>query len=342
MAPNTSEQVKQRIVNMKITLQMKYIDIHRNLASEGINVSTHTISKVCSNYIKHHIIARKGYGGGAAPKITKEIKDFIDKRYTENDELTAKDLAIAIEEKFKVTVCNDTIRKNRRALGWVKTGPRYAQLVRFANRTKRVQFADHVLWARDDFANVIFSDECTVMMEAHAKLCFRKISSLDPPKLKPTAKHPSKVHIWAGISKRGKTAMVIFDGIMLSDFYITILKIGLMPFISAVYPDGHRFQQDNDPKHTSGAVKAFIEKHNINWWQTPPESPDLNPIENVWHELKHHLRKNIKPRTKQRLVEGITDFWENHFSKDKCIRYIEHLHTVLPQVLIMEGQATGY
>ena len=136
MALYTSEQVKQRIVNMKITLQMKYIDIHRNLASEGINVSTHTISKVCSNYIKHNIIARKGYGGGSS-KITKEIKDFIDKRYTENDELTAKDLAIAIEDKFKVTVCNDTIRKNRRALGWVKTGPRYAQLVRFANRTKQ-------------------------------------------------------------------------------------------------------------------------------------------------------------------------------------------------------------
>ena len=49
---------------------------------------------------------------------------------------------------------------------------------------------------------------------------------------------------------------------------------------------------------------------NINWWKTPPESPDMNPIENLWHELKEYIRRVIKPKTKDELVAGILEFWE--------------------------------
>lgn len=88
------------------------------------------------------------------------------------------------------------------------------------------------------------------MMEQHAKLCFRKRSSGEP-KLKPTVKHPYKLHVWAGISKRGPTPLIIFDGIMCAYFYVTLLEKGLVPFTQKVFPDGYRFQQDNDPKHAS-------------------------------------------------------------------------------------------
>ena len=68
--------------------------------------------------------------------------------------------------------------------------------------------------------------------------------------------------------------------------YIEILDRTLIPFIKSVYPDGHRLMADNDPKHTSRAAINFLEDNNISWWRTPAESPDLNPIENLWHELK--------------------------------------------------------
>ena len=67
-------------------------------------------------------------------------------------------------------------------------------------------------------------------------------------KLKPRAKHPVKVHVWAGISQRGATGIVIFDGILNKEKYTEILGDGLLPFIRDTYPDGHRFMQDNDPK----------------------------------------------------------------------------------------------
>jgi len=53
------------------------------------------------------------------------------------------------------------------------------------------------------------------------------------------AKHPVKVHVWAGISMRGRTGICIFEGIM----DVEILQQTLLPFISEVYPDGHRFMQ---------------------------------------------------------------------------------------------------
>ena len=150
-----------------------------------------------------------------------------------------------------------------------------------------------------------------------------------------------KVHVWAGISMRGRTGICIFDGIMNAEAYVTILSETLLPFLHEVYPDGHRFMQDNDPKHTSRRAAQFFESEGVNWWKTPPESPDLNPIENLWHELKEFLRCEIKPTTKDELVRGITTFWES-VSIQKCARYIRHLRKVIPKVIEDEGGPTGY
>ena len=68
--------------------------------------------------------------------------------------------------------------------------------------------------------------------------------------------------------------------------------------------------QDNDPKHTSGLATEFLEEKQVNWWKTPPESPDLNPIENVWGSLKRFLRDHHKPYNQATLIEGITIFWK--------------------------------
>ena len=155
------------------------------------------------------------------------------------------------------------------------------------------------------------------------------------------AKHPVKVHVWAGISLHGPTQICIFEGIMKAPLYIEILKNTLLPFRDNVFPEGMRFMQDNDPKHTSKLAKQWMKDENVNWWKTPPESPDLNPIENLWHELKEYIRREVKPKSKDELVQGIVMFW-NTVDVRKCSKYIKHLRKVLPKVIEVEGAATGY
>ncbi len=123
--------------------------------------------------------------------------------------------------------------------------------------------------------------------------------------------------------------------------YVEILESALLPFLLDVFPDTHRFMQDNDPKHTSNYAKDFIATSGIQWMKTPAESPDMNPIENLWHELKEFLQREIKPRVKEELVQGIQAFWST-VTVEKCTKYIRHLRKVIPRVIELDGDATGY
>ena len=69
--------------------------------------------------------------------------------------------------------------------------------------------------------------------------------------------------------------MHIFKGRMDSIYYQSILRDKLVPFISKTFPEGHRFMQDNDPKHVSRSTVKLMEENNIYHWPTPPESPDM-------------------------------------------------------------------
>ena len=113
-------------------------------------------------------------------------------------------------------------------------------------------------------------------MEKHAKLCFcRRWEQL---RLKGRAKHPFKVHIWASISKRGVTRVLIFSGNMDSTFYVgDILEKTLLPFIQSHFPDGHCFQQDNDLKHTNRLAQEFMACHGIKLWKLPPPPRESRP-----------------------------------------------------------------
>ena len=53
---------------------------------------------------------------------------------------------------------------------------------------------------------------------------------LEPCTLKQRAKHPVKVHIWGGISKRGAPDVVILTGVMDAGHFVSVFEAGLLPF----------------------------------------------------------------------------------------------------------------
>ncbi|GFX65961.1 paired domain-containing protein [Trichonephila clavipes] len=53
------------------------------------------------------------------------------------------------------------------------------------------------------------------------------------------------------------------------------------------------FQQDNDPKHNPIVTKTWLLYHDPRWLETPPQSPDLNPIENLWMHLDTEVPKKM-------------------------------------------------
>ena len=66
---------------------------------------------------------------------------------------------------------------------------------------------------------------------------------------------------------------------------------------------------NNNTKDSPYYIEDFFKEYNVKWWPTPPELPDLNPIENVCGSMKQYLRTYYKPRNLQELKDDIESFW---------------------------------
>ena len=70
------------------------------------------------------------------------------------------------------------------------------------------------------------------------------------------------------------------------------------------------FMQDNAPCHKTNLVMDFLARNRIQTLDWPPQSPDLNPIENLWAIVKaRRFKKFGIPRTRIELIEQIFEMW---------------------------------
>ena len=83
------------------------------------------------------------------------------------------------------------------------------------------------------------------------------------------------------------------------------------------------FQQDNDPKHTAKITKKYLENKGITVLEWPAQSPDLNPIENLWSILDREL-KNRKPSNEAELFNILNVSWQK-LSHDICQSLVESM-----------------
>ena len=253
------------------------------------------------------------------------------------------------KEELGLTISVSTLSRHKISLGFPMGPAQQCNTTRDKNLPLRAQFAQRLLAANHQMNHFIFVDESSFQTHSNRKMGTnivnkdehgKKIGKTDRYKVyKP--KHPLKLHVWGGISRRGKTDIVIFKGIMDGPFYREHILPIYIRSAEKLYPHGDvEMWADNDPKDTCKVVTEFMEEKGIAAIKTPAESPDMNPIENVWAQMKADVRKE-SPKTQDALCTSIIKAWDR-IDVAQCNTYIDHVkNTAIPEVVRVEGYATG-
>ena len=316
-------------------------DIVLTLINRGKDVTRHNVQYWVKLYELGKFDPFVGIANKRSPQcfsISERDIDVITQVLTKQPSSSGQDVHTALMDdgaSFRLRTTRNAIH----AAGFVSASPREVPLVTNKNKKIRKEFCLDLISRNEDFHDVIFSDESTIMLNQYNHYGFKPKDSMDTCLPKP--KHPLKLHVWGGISRRGATNLVIFQDIMDAEFYThSIIEEHVLPFITETFPESHRFQQDNDPKHRSKKARTFMDNNHIIYPKWPAQSPDLNPIEMVWAQMKQHAAK-MNPLTKDELAECVDLFWRKVMTVDLCNRYIDHLYKVVPVVVLKKGESTG-
>ncbi|GFV12456.1 transposable element Tcb2 transposase [Trichonephila clavipes] len=98
--------------------------------------------------------------------------------------------------------------------------------------------------------------------------------------------------------------------------------------------------QDNDPKHTARNVKMWCLFHCKQQSHTPPQSPDINVIENLWPTLETAVQKH-QIRNKAHLKQVLQEEWDK-ISPDTTKKLVESVPRRLEGIIKAKGHATKY
>ena len=96
--------------------------------------------------------------------------------------------------------------------------------------------------------------------------------------------------------------------------YHSILHRRAIPSGKQLCGRGFTLLQDNDPKHSSNLCKKYLKKKErqgeLQLMEFPPQSPDVNPIENLWDHLKREKMRHTVT-SKDMLWAVLSQCWNN-------------------------------
>lgn len=321
-------------------------EVPYSIISSRLNLSKSTISSYSNKWFPN----RNRNLGGRPIVVADKTKSLIKKMVLSGQLLTATDVQRKLSNLgYELTV--KTSANVLKSMNFFSVIKKKKPLLSKKHQQDRLNFAKRYRnWTIDDWRRVVFSDETKINVWGSDGCKYywsRPGDKLKPHHLDLTVKHGGgNIMMWGCITHSGPGyAYQVYDGTMKAKDYQEILNTTFrdsMEYYGFDWSE-YYFQQDNDPKHKATSTIEWMRQEKIKILEDwPAQSPDLNPIEHVWHHLKLKLSE-YSTRAK-----GVHELWEridvewNSFTQEQCRRYIDSMPDRIQAVLDAKGGPTRY
>ncbi|CAJ0924592.1 unnamed protein product [Ranitomeya imitator] len=236
-----------------------------------------------------------------------------------------------------------TVHRRVQEMGYRCRIPQVKPLLNHKQRQRRLTWAtEKQHWTVAKWSQVLFSDESKFCMSFgnQGARVWRKTGEKEMPKcLKSSVKYPQSVMVWGAMSAAGVGPLCFIKGRVNAASYQEILEHFMLPSAEMLYGDeDFIFQHDLAPAHSAKTTGKWFTDHGITVLNWPANSPDLNPIENLWDIVKRKLR-DARPNTLDELKAAIEASWAS-ITSQQCHRLIASMPRRIEAVISAKGFPT--
>ncbi len=197
-------------------------------------------------------------------------------------------------------------------------------------------------WTVAQWSKVLFSDEskfCISFGNQGPRVWRKSGEAQNPCCLKSSVKFPQSVMIWAAMSSAGVGPLCFLKSTVNAAIYQEILEHFMLPSADKLYGDADFiFQQDLAPAHTAKGTKSWFNDHGVTVLDWPANSPDLNPIENLWGIVKRKMR-DTRPNNADELKATVKETWAS-IPPQQCHKLITSMPRRIEAVIKAKGAPT--